>query len=115
VSAVRVINPATERPIAEVDQADAEAADAAVARAKAAFPAWRSVAPVDRARLLRRLATRVEEHAEQLARTESENVGKPIVGARAEVSMVAIVFHFYAGAVDAMDGYSEVKNVFMAT
>jgi len=75
-----------------------------VARAKAAFPAWRAVSPADRGRLLRRLATLVEEHHEELARIESENVGKPISGARAEVGMVADVFHFYAGAVDKRHG-----------
>lgn len=95
-----VLNPATEEPIADLEQAGVEETDAAVARAKAAFPAWRAVAPADRARLLRRLATLVEEHAEELARIESRNVGKPISGARAEVGMVAQVFHFYAGAVD---------------
>ena len=95
-----VLNPATEEPIAELEQAGVEETDAAVARAKAAFPAWRAVAPTDRARLLRRLATLVEEHGEELARIESRNVGKPISGARAEVGMVAQVFHFYAGAVD---------------
>jgi acyl-CoA reductase-like NAD-dependent aldehyde dehydrogenase len=58
------------------------------------------VTPADRGRLLRRLATLVEEHGEELARIESRNVGKPIAGARAEVGMVAQVFHFYAGAVD---------------
>jgi betaine-aldehyde dehydrogenase len=95
-----VLNPATEQPIAQLEQAGVEEADAAVARAKAAFPTWRTVAPTDRARLLRRLATLVEEHGEELARIESQNVGKPIAGARAEVEMVANVFHFYAGAVD---------------
>jgi acyl-CoA reductase-like NAD-dependent aldehyde dehydrogenase len=95
-----VLNPATEQPIAELEQAGVEETDAAVARAKAAFPEWRAVAPVDRSRLLRRLATLVEEHAEELARIESQNVGKPIAGARAEVAMVANVFHFYAGAVE---------------
>ena len=100
MSALRVINPATEEAIAELEQADVEATNTAVARAKEAFPAWRAVAPVDRARLLRRLATLVEEHNEELARIESENVGKPIAGARAEVAMVANVFHFYAGAVE---------------
>ncbi len=95
-----VLNPATEEPIAELEQAGVEETDAAVARAKAAFPAWKAVAPTDRARLLRRLATLVEEHAEELARIESRNVGKPIAGARAEIGMVAQVFHFYAGAVD---------------
>jgi acyl-CoA reductase-like NAD-dependent aldehyde dehydrogenase len=95
-----VLNPATEEPIAELEQAGVEETDAAVALAKAAFPAWKAVAPTDRARLLRRLATLVEEHAEELARIESRNVGKPIAGARAEIGMVAQVFHFYAGAVD---------------
>ena len=95
-----VVNPATEEPIAELEQAGAEETDAAVARAKAAFPAWRAVAPADRARLLRRLAVLVEEHGEELARIESQNVGKPISGARGEIGMVAQVFHFYAGAVD---------------
>ncbi len=95
-----VLNPATEEPIAQLEQAGVEETDAAVARAKAAFPAWKAVAPTDRARLLRRLATLVEEHAEELARIESRNVGKPIAGARAEIGMVAQVFHFYAGAVD---------------
>ena len=95
-----VLNPATEEPIAQLEQAGVEETDAAVARAKVAFPAWKAVAPTDRARLLRRLATLVEEHAEELARIESRNVGKPISGARAEIGMVAQVFHFYAGAVD---------------
>ena len=99
-----VLNPATEEPLAELEPAGVEETDAAVARARAAFPAWRAVAPTDRARLLRRLATLVEEHHEELARIESRNVGKPISGARGEVGMVAQVFHFYAGAVDKFYG-----------
>jgi len=101
-----VLNPATEEPIAELEQAGVDETDAAVARAKAAFAAWKTVAPADRARLLRRLATLVEEHGEELARIESRNVGKPISGARAEVEMAAQVFHFYAGAVDKHYGES---------
>jgi betaine-aldehyde dehydrogenase len=96
----QVLNPATEQVIAEVEPAGVEETDAAVARAKAAFPAWRAVAPTDRARLLRRLATLVEEHHEELSRIESRNAGKPIAGARGEVGMVAQVLHYYAGAVD---------------
>jgi acyl-CoA reductase-like NAD-dependent aldehyde dehydrogenase len=99
-----ILNPATEEPIAEVEPSTAEQTDEAVARAKAAFPAWRAVAPADRARLLRRLATLVEEHHEELSRIESRNAGKPIAGARGEVGMVAQVFHFYAGAVDKHHG-----------
>jgi acyl-CoA reductase-like NAD-dependent aldehyde dehydrogenase len=99
-----VLNPATEEPIAEVPSATAEDTDAAVDAARQAYPAWRSVAPEDRARLLRRLAALVEEHGEQLALLETRNVGKPIQDSRGEVAMVAEVFYFYAGAVDKHHG-----------
>ncbi len=95
-----ILNPATEETIAEIEAAGIDETDAAVARARDAFPAWRAVAPADRARLLRRLATLVEDHHEELSRLESRNVGKPIQGARGEIGMVADVFHYYAGAVD---------------
>ena len=101
---VTVVNPATEEAIAELPAAGVEETDEAVARARAAFPAWRAVAPADRARLLRRLAGLVEEHGEELALLETRNVGKPISDARGEVGMVAEVFHFYAGAVDKFHG-----------
>jgi len=94
------VNPATEETIAELEPAGVAETDAAVARARAAFPAWRTVAPADRARLLRRLAALVEEHTDELALLETRNVGKPISDSRGEVGMVADVFHFYAGAVD---------------
>jgi betaine-aldehyde dehydrogenase len=101
---VTVVNPATEETIATLQSASVDETDAAVAAAKTAFPAWRAVSPQDRGRLLRRLATLVEEHHEELSRIESQNVGKPINGARAEVGMVADVFHFYAGAIDKRHG-----------
>src|SRR3954470_803467 len=103
-STVQVVNPATEEPIAELEQVDAEGTDELVARAKAAFREWRAVEPEDRGRLLRRVAALVEENAEELAAIESRNVGKPMAGARAEVAMVARVFQFYAGAVDKHGG-----------
>jgi betaine-aldehyde dehydrogenase len=101
-----VLNPATEQPIAELDEAGVAEADAAVAAARAAYPEWRSVSPADRGRLLRRLAGLVEDNAEELAKIESRNAGKPISSARGEVAMVADVFHFYAGAVDKHHGES---------
>jgi len=99
-----VLNPATEEAIAEVRGATVEDADRAIEAARRAFPAWRTVAPSDRARLLRRLAGLVEEHGEELARLETRNVGKPIQDSRGEVAMVAEVFYFYAGAVDKHHG-----------
>ncbi len=95
-----VVNPATEKPIAELPLGGVESVDVAVAQARRAFPAWRAVSPTDRARLMRRFAAQVEDHAEELAQLETANVGKPISDSRDEVAMVAEVLHFYAGAVD---------------
>lgn len=99
-----VLNPATGQRLAELDRAGPEEVERAVAAARAALPAWRRLAPADRARLLRRLAQAVETHGEELALLETRNVGKPIADARAEVAMVVDVFHFYAGAVDKHHG-----------
>jgi len=95
-----VVNPATEKSIAQLERAGVEETDRAVARAKAAYPAWRAVKPADRTRLLRKLAGVIEEHGEELARLETSNVGKPLGDSRWEVGMVADVFHFYSGAVE---------------
>jgi len=100
VSPLEVLNPATAKPIAQLDRAGVEETDRAVAAAKAAYPAWRAVKPADRARLLRRVAALVEEHVDELARLETSNVGKPLGDSRWEMGMVADVFHFYAGAVE---------------
>jgi acyl-CoA reductase-like NAD-dependent aldehyde dehydrogenase len=82
VSAIEVIEPATEEVIAEVPRAGVEEVDAAVARAKAAFPAWRAVAPGDRAALLLDFAAVIEDRCEILATLEARNAGKPIGDAR---------------------------------
>src|SRR4051812_36158782 len=101
---LEVIEPATEAVMATVRRAGVEEADAAVARAKAAYPAWRAVAPPDRARLLARLSAVVEEHGEELAVLEARNAGKPIGDARGEIGMVADVFRYYAGAPERLLG-----------
>ncbi len=97
---LEVVNPATEQPIARLDRAGVDETNRAVAKAKAAFPAWRAMKPADRARLMRKIAVKIEDHAEELARLETANVGKPIGDSRWEMSMVADVFHFYSGAVE---------------
>ena len=95
---LEIIEPATEGVLATVPRASAEDADAAVARAKAALPAWRAVAPADRERLLHRLATRLEDELEDLAVLEARNAGKPIADARGEIGMAVDTFRYYAGA-----------------
>jgi acyl-CoA reductase-like NAD-dependent aldehyde dehydrogenase len=99
-----VIEPATALPMAEIPQAGVEETDAAVARAKAAFPAWRDVNPADRATLMRRLADGLEAEVESLARIEARNAGKPISGARGEIAGVVANFRYYAGAPERLVG-----------
>src|SRR5256885_13736898 len=101
---VKVIEPATEKVLAELPEATAEEADQAVARAKAAYPAWKAVAPKDRANLMRRIAVAIDKHREELAQLEARNVGKPISDARGEVGMVIDVFNYYAGAPERLVG-----------
>jgi acyl-CoA reductase-like NAD-dependent aldehyde dehydrogenase/gamma-glutamyl-gamma-aminobutyrate hydrolase PuuD len=104
VSAIEVIEPGTEQVMATVPRAGAEEVDAAVARAKAAFEAWRAVVPADRARLLRGLADGLEERREDLARLEARNAGKPIVDARDEMGMVVDTYRYYAGGPERLLG-----------
>jgi acyl-CoA reductase-like NAD-dependent aldehyde dehydrogenase len=101
---VQVLEPATERVIQELPSAGVEETDAAVARARAAFPAWRAVDPADRSRLLHRLADEIERRLEDLARLESRNVGKPISDARGEVGMAADTFRYYAAGPERLLG-----------
>jgi acyl-CoA reductase-like NAD-dependent aldehyde dehydrogenase len=94
---LEVLNPATEEVVESLEPATTDDADAAIARARQAFPAWRDVQPGDRSRLLRRLAEALEGEQENLARLESKNTGKPIGDSRGEMAMVAETFHYYAG------------------
>src|SRR5918912_3765011 len=94
---LEILNPATEEVVERLEPATEGDADAAVARAREAFPAWRDVEPADRARLLRRLADALESEQENLAQLESKNTGKPIGDSRGEMGMVAETFHYYAG------------------
>jgi betaine-aldehyde dehydrogenase len=104
LSAISVIEPATEEVMAEVPRAGADEVDAAVARAKSAFPAWRAVDPGDRAAQMRALADALEERQEDLATLEARNAGKPISDARGEIGMVVETFRYYAGAPERLLG-----------
>ena len=101
---LQVLEPATEAVLEEIPRAGVEEADAAVARARAAYPGWRAVAPADRAKLLHRLADEIEAALEELALLEARNAGKPIGDARGEIGMVRDTFRYYAGAPERMLG-----------
>ena len=99
-----VLEPATEQVLAEIPRAGVEETDAAVARAKAAYPAWRAVSPRDRSRLLHRLADAVESRGEELAVLEARNAGKPIGDARGEIAMVSETIRYYAAGPERLLG-----------
>ena len=99
-----LLNPATEALILHQPLASAAEADAAIARAATALPAWRSMAPLDRIRLMRRFADTVAEHAEELAQLDTANMGMPIGNSRWCANTAAEVLHYYAGCVDKHTG-----------
>jgi betaine-aldehyde dehydrogenase len=90
--------------LAEVPRAGAAEVDEAVARAAAALPAWRVLAPGERARVLHALADALAAHRDELALLEARNAGKAIADARGEMQMVVDTFRYYAGAPERLLG-----------
>lgn len=103
-----VVDPARGQIIAEVPEATVEEAAAAVAAARRAFDRgpWRDLTPAARAEVLLRFAQRIREHADELARLESLNVGRPIREARSDPLGAAA--HFDACARAAARMHDEV-------
>ncbi len=99
-----IINPATEEVVREIELATVDEMDRAIERAVAASGAWRAVAPVDRARLLRRFSEVVDAHREELAQLEVANSGHTISNARWEAGNVRDVLAYYAGAPERHSG-----------
>jgi acyl-CoA reductase-like NAD-dependent aldehyde dehydrogenase len=99
-----IINPATEEEIATVAVHDLDETNRAIDRASEAAPSWKSVTPVDRARLLRRFADVVDARVEELARLEVANSGHTISNARWEASNVRDVLLYYSGAPERHSG-----------
>ncbi|SEQ50689.1 aldehyde dehydrogenase family protein [Lentzea albida] len=99
-----VINPATEKVVRSVPHTSLEETDAAIARAQKAFESWRTVAPGDRARLLRKFAEVVDAHVEELALLEVENSGHTIGNARWEAGNVRDVLQYYSAAPERLFG-----------
>ena len=99
-----LLNPATEQVVDVVPHTSAEATDEAIARARAAAPAWRAVAPADRARLLRRFAEAVDGDVEHLAALEVANSGHTIGNARWEAGNVRDVLLYYSAAPERLFG-----------
>ncbi len=99
-----VLSPVTEARIAEVPSTSLAETDAAIERAHDAFPAWRAVAPGERARLLRAFAAVVDDHVEELAGLEVANSGHTIGNARWEAGNVRDCLNYYSAAPERLFG-----------
>jgi betaine-aldehyde dehydrogenase/aminobutyraldehyde dehydrogenase len=97
-----VLNPATGEVIAQVPEGAPADVERALAAARAARIPWRDTTPGARAELLLELADAIDEHAEELARLESLNVGKPMGLANEELPICADEIRFFAGAARCM-------------
>ena len=71
-------NPATQEVLATVASGGADEVNAAVAAAKAAFPAWAGMPAADRARRIRALGDLIARHVPEIARTETQDTGQVI-------------------------------------
>lgn len=100
-----VLNPSLGTTLVEIPEASLAQVDAAVCAADAAFDAWSQTTPKDRSLLLLKLADAIDAHAQDLARLESDNCGKPYAAAlNDELPGVADVFRFFAGASRCLQG-----------
>ncbi|RWR21971.1 aldehyde dehydrogenase family protein [Microbacterium enclense] len=101
-----VIDPATGEVLTTVADATAADVDAAVALAVEAHAdrRWRGLAPLERARILNRVADLIEERLEELAVLETRDNGKPIERSRADTAMAARTFRHFAGAPSRLGG-----------
>jgi 1-pyrroline dehydrogenase len=101
-----IVNPATGKVIAEVPKGTEEDVNVAVAAARNAFDdVWSDTTPRERSERLLKLAEVVTLHGEELARIESENVGKPLAPTISEeIPPIADCFRFFAGAARLLEG-----------
>lgn len=100
-----VHEPATGAELGRVAAADAEVVDEAVRDARRAFLTWRRRTPRERAGIMRQVAARIREHADELAELEAREVGKPRRdAARFDISYSSTGFDYYAGLAETLHG-----------
>ncbi len=98
------VNPATEKKLTEIAQADAADVDRAVAAARRAFKGWSALPGRERGKYLYRIARIIQEKARELAVLETMDGGKPIKESRDfDLPQVAAHFFYYAGWADKLD------------
>jgi aminobutyraldehyde dehydrogenase len=111
--AERVLNPATGELLVAVPEATVDQVHKAVSAAHRAFAGWSDTTPMERSRLLLKLADAIEARAETFARLESLNCGKPYARALGdEIPAIADCFRYFAGAARCVSG--TVANEYLA-
>jgi aldehyde dehydrogenase len=95
-SALEVENPYTEKTFASVGSASDEQVDAAIVAAHEAAKTWSQTPATERADLLHEVATKLRAHADEIAKTMTEEGGKPLIENRDEIGWTAAAFDFYA-------------------
>lgn len=103
---VTTINPGTGDGLADVANASTSDVDAALDAANRGFENWREVLPLERARILRQIASIVREHAEELAMLDAANCGNPVGAMIGDAEIAAAQLEFFAGLVTEMKGES---------
>jgi aldehyde dehydrogenase (NAD+) len=100
------VNPSTGEEICQVAEADSADVDKAVKAARAAFEGpWRKMRASERGRLLYRLADLIEANADELARLETLDNGKPLSIAKAvDVAKTVACYRYFAGWADKVQG-----------
>jgi len=101
--------PATGEVIGRVALGGVAIVERAVASARAAFPAWRDMRPLDRGRILISIGRMIREHAAHFAEIEALETGKIPPQAAAEVEIAAQYFEYYGGLANIF--YGEVINI----
>ena len=105
-SYVDSINPGTAESLGPVANGGAADIDAAVCAAKKAFDGWRNTPPLERARLLKRIANVLRENADELAMIDAADCGNPVHEMVMDATVAAAQIEFYAGLVTEMKGAS---------
>lgn len=98
------IDPADGAVLGQVARSGAGEVDQAVQAAAQAQPGWAATSTEQRADALTRLAALVDRDREQLARTESQDTGKPLSQARADATVAARYFRYYGRVIEASYG-----------
>lgn len=100
---ITVFDPSIGQPFAELKATSAAQVDQAIAAARQALPAWKTVAASQRAAYLRGFAEQIEQRREALINLQMQNNGKPRHEAVVDIDDAVSTFNYYAGLAEQLD------------